>query len=290
MTSNQLESLLRVELTAVHQQFIHMLSLRQWNDKMLLSRITEVDSVDFKNAMQIIELLVSRHQPIHLRSQSIRPGSDIASILQSELRMEEDFAKVLGQITTTDPEEMKRVDKASAPRNAYRQWLHKQLKNTDVPGASKDAEESLADLLAQLIALIEQPMLHAFLMTRAGDHHAADNAWRLSGAAMLYATALVKRGALNGHVPTPATVPPVKMSNTPALAFSADLELAGKCSSLARLAAQDVSDDAAGRICIRIADDCDLISKMQIKDDFPAKFGRSKVFESFSGTCAKHLV
>lgn len=72
-----LTHLLRVELTAVHQQFFHVLALRFFNDEELSAQITAVDSEDFKNAMLIIDLLVGEGLPIALPSHQFHPGSDI---------------------------------------------------------------------------------------------------------------------------------------------------------------------------------------------------------------------
>lgn len=42
--AEHLVRLLRTEVTAVHQQFVHILALRQWKNEDLLSRITAVDA------------------------------------------------------------------------------------------------------------------------------------------------------------------------------------------------------------------------------------------------------
>jgi bacterioferritin (cytochrome b1) len=289
MDLEHLTRLLRTELTAVHQQFFHMLALRQWKNRDLLSRITEVDSEDFKNAMQIIDLLVSRSIPIKLASQRILPGSDIASILRSELQMEERFADVLDATQVVDSEAMARVSRAAAPRRAYRDWLGKQIGRTTPASVPCETKPSMAELLAHLIALIEQAMLHAFLLWHLGHRNGADNAWRLSGAAMLYGTAIVRRGALMNALPTPASSSPVEMAASPSDAFDADMVLVKRCADLARTAAEEEDDEATSRLCLRVADDCDLIANMEMDQDFPAVFGRSPVFESFAATRDRHL-
>lgn len=285
----QLARLLRMELTAVHQQFFHMLALRQWKNRELLGRITEVDSEDFRNAMQIIELLVSRDFPIALDSQQVLPGSDVPSILRSESRLEEEFAGVLAATQVAEAEAVARVDRAAAPRQAYREWLARQIAGVTPANTGSETKPSMAELLAHLTALVEQAMLHAFLLRRLGRHGRADNAWRLSGAAMLYVTALVRRGAAMKAVPTPAPVSPVRMAAGPAEAFDADIFSVGRCAALARRAAEDADDDASAGLSRRIADDCDLIAGMEPDQDFAATFGRSPVFESFAATRDKFL-
>ena len=291
MTSDleHLTRLLRTELTAVHQQFFHMLALRQWKNKDLLSRIIEVDTEDFKNAMQIIELLVSRDLPVTLPSQQVCPGSDISSILRSEFRMEEHFADVLDATQVTDSEAIALVDRAAAPRQAYREWLAEQIDTTVSASAPHETKQSMAEFVAHLIALVEQAMLHAFFLWHLGHRNWADNAWRLSGAAMLYGAALVRRGARVNAVPNPACINPVEMAASPSEAFDADIFLVKRCADLGRIAAEEENDEATGGLCLRIACDCDLIANMDMDQDFPAVFGRSPVFESFEATRERHV-
>jgi bacterioferritin (cytochrome b1) len=287
----KLTRLLRIELTAVHQQFSHMLALRQWKDEDLLRRITEVDTEDFRNAMQIIDLLVANGLPINLESHRFFPGSDIASVVRSELRIEQQFADILVKTKVADPEAKARVQRASAPRREYREWLTSQADSSSDALANGETGKPMAEFLAHLIVLVEQPMLHAFLLWHLGDRTGADNAWRLSGAAMLYGAALVKRGAAKNRVPIPATIPGVRMAANQSEAHAADTELVKLCASVARHAAEtEAADDAAmGRLCVRIADDCDLIADMKLGEDFPAVFGRSPAFESFATTRDRHL-
>jgi len=285
----QLTRLLRAELTVVHQQFFHMLALRQWGNEDLLSRITDVDTEDFKNAMQIIDLLVSRGLPVTLASHQFHPGSDIASILQSELRIERHFADILDAIRIADPDGAARANRAAAPRQAYREWLQERMDATTPEIVSHETTPSMGEFLAQLIALVEQAMLHAFLLWHQGRGIGADNAWRLSGAAMLYGTAVVRCGALLDAIPTPASIPSVQMAESASEAFDADMMLVRRCADLGRDAAEADGDDATRRTCLRIVDDCDLVADMKMDQDFPAVFGRSPVFESFAATRERHL-
>jgi hypothetical protein len=255
----------------------------------VLSHVTAIDTEDFKNAMQIIDLLISCGLEVHLESDRIFPGSDIASILRAELRMEERVAAVLSEIEVAGPEAQARVRRAAAPRREYRDWLKGQVDASEPADRGGDTGEAMAEFLAHLIALVELPMLHAFLHWRLGNRVAADNAWRLSGAAMLYGAALVRRGAQSGKVPTPGPIPEARMAATPSKAFHADIELVIHCASLGRGAAGAAPDEAMARLCNRVADDCHLIAGMEMDRDFPAEFGRSPVFESFAATRAKHL-
>jgi hypothetical protein len=62
-----------------------------------------------------------------------------------------------------------------------------------------------------------------------------------------------------------------------------------RCADLGRSAAEAGEDGVTRRLCLRIADDCDLIADMEMDQEFPAVFGRSPVFESFVATRDRHL-
>jgi bacterioferritin (cytochrome b1) len=288
--TDDLLRLLRAELTAVHQQFVHMLALRQWQRGELLDRITAIDTVDFKNAMQIIDSLVSRGNPVSLPSHSFRPGRDVTSILFSEMQMEQHLSRVIETLDITGEAARAYVDKAAAPRGTYRDWLNAEIAKLGPRDRGEDTTPpSLASFIAELIALVEQPMLHAFKLWHSGQNAEADNAWRLSGAAMLYGTAIIKRAALSGDMPAPAVSPAVQMQEDRTTAFEADMALVQSCADIGRKAADASGDTAMRRVCSKIAEDCDIILDMEPDGEFPATFGRSPVFESFSATREKHL-
>ncbi len=284
-----LTRLLRVELTAVHQQFFHMLALKQWKNEEELGRVTEIDTEDFQNAMQIIDTLVSRKQPIHLGAHQFVPGSDLATVLYAENRMEEQVAEVLQTLEVTGSDANARLKRASAPRPEYRAWLKTRLSGLDTTENSPATHETMAKFVAALIALVEQPMLHAFHFWQNDCRFEADNFWRISGAAMLYGAALIKRGALMNALPTPARIPSVRMGGDLESAFLSDRILAQRCIELGRSAARAEREETIQRLCLRIADDCDLIANMEIGGNFPATFGRSSAFESFGATRDRHL-
>jgi hypothetical protein len=107
---------------------------------------------------------------------------------------------------------------------------------------------------------------------------------------MLYETAIVRRAALANAIPEPSRIDPVEMAASPSEAFERDISLARNCAHSGRIAAEQEEDEAMRRLCLRIAEDCDLIADMEINQDFPAVFGRSPVFESFAATREKHVV
>ena len=86
--SDSLNDVLRCEMTAVNQQFIHVLALREWGDDETAERIMQVDFVDFPNAMRIIDYLVETKTPIRIVSGRFTPGTNHRDILRAEQTME----------------------------------------------------------------------------------------------------------------------------------------------------------------------------------------------------------
>ena len=68
----KLRTLLREELTAVHQQFVHMIALREWGDEAFAASIANVDNVDFRVAMKVMNHLVSIGATLDLSRPTIR--------------------------------------------------------------------------------------------------------------------------------------------------------------------------------------------------------------------------
>ncbi|MCP4765290.1 MAG: hypothetical protein GY875_03380 [Gammaproteobacteria bacterium] len=79
---------LRCELDATNQQFVHILALKLRGEQQAARRITEVDDVDFANAIRIIDYLVATNTPIVLPAGLCVPGTDYLSMLISERAME----------------------------------------------------------------------------------------------------------------------------------------------------------------------------------------------------------
>ena len=72
-------------------------------------------------------------------------------------------------------------------------------------------------------------------------------------------------------------------------AFLSDMALTRRCAEFGRKVAAEADNEEMRRTCLRISEDCDLILSMKAEGEFPATFGRSPVFESFSTTREKHL-
>ena len=143
--------------------------------------------------------------------------------------MEVGFAEFLDGVSVSTSEARSRVNRATAPRRAYQTWLENELAKTSGIGVTDDTGEAVAEMMAYLIALIEQAMAHAFVLWHKDDRPGADLAWKISGAAMLYATEIVRCGALENRVPVPAPIPAVEPDMTGKAAFVRDIELLNRC-------------------------------------------------------------
>lgn len=284
-----LTQILRTQLAAVNQQFFHILALRQWNDETLLPVITEVDKSDFRNAMRIIGLLVAKHHPISLEAYCFAPGSDFQSILQSELHMERAFAAQLDGVRISDPRAIVLVEGALKPRAGYRAWLIERTGTAEPYPTPSPPQSARADFVALLVRLVEQAMMHAYVQRDHGYHDAADTAWRISGAAMLYGTAIVRRGALSNAIQAPSEIGILDMALDPVAAAAADRSLVEACADAGRRAAEEEVDDKMARLLCRIAGECDRIAKMNAGDKLPAELGHSPAFESFKATLDRQV-
>ena len=206
--TDSLNDLLRWELTAVNQQFIHVLALREWGDDETAERIMEVDFVDFPNAMRIIDYLVETGTPIAIGSGRFTPGTDTRSILLSEQAMELQLSTAIATAAWTDDRARALISTAEGPRVSYAVWLTDRLNSAShrASDATLTGTET-ASLVAHLIAMIEQTMVHAFMHWHGGDPAGADSAWASSGAAMMHLTELVHLFAAHRTVPGPGEIP-----------------------------------------------------------------------------------
>ena len=88
-------SLFRCELTAVNQQFVHILALREQGDQETAARIAEIDDIEFPNTMRIAEHLIARDVPIKISGDDFVTGWDHESILAAERTMEDRMESAL---------------------------------------------------------------------------------------------------------------------------------------------------------------------------------------------------
>ena len=277
MTEDVLRNLNRVlgvQLAAVQQHFIHVLMLRAWNEEAAADRITSIDAVDLPNAMRIVDYLVSAgHTPTlasnHRTLAGIMPGpgDSLNAVCAAEKKLEDRMGDVLASVERelSPCRRNVAIELVTVPREgraAYRDWLHRQLEHPcDEASPSRmtdPAKRGLDSLFANLMVMIDQTLMHAFVHRHRGEFDLADSVWEMSGGAMMHATGIVNSLAPRHVAPDPAravmhgdvALPRVAAESTGAL--ENDRQLAERCRAAAQRAAvvQQEMDltDACGRI------------------------------------------
>jgi bacterioferritin (cytochrome b1) len=288
--SDPLTDILRCEMTAVNQQFIHFLALREWGDDETAERIMRVDRVDFPNAMRIIDYLVETKTPIAIASGSCTPGTNYRDILLSEQTMERQISAAIEKSSCTDDRAQALISAAAEPREAYAAWLTDRLNRTnhDESGATL-AGTGTARVIAHLIASIEQTMVHAFVHWHGGDPDGADAAWASSGAAMMHMTKMVQLFAAHRTVPVPGDIPAPHIAGEPAEALDLDRQLAVRCADEAARASDECEEIAIASLCRKIADRCLELSRWSPGQAHPAVNDIPAAFGSFEATLKKFV-
>ena len=281
----QLNRLLRFELTAVNQQFIHVLALRDWGYGEAAERIMEVDYVDFPNAMRIIDYLVQQGMPVSVGSERPALGTDYRGILSAELAFEQRLLAAIEHMSLSSERACALLSAARAPRRAYAAWLESQLDGAVVDEPVKDAllAESYG-VFAHLIALIEQTLVHAFVHRHQGDVESADAAWATCGAAMMQATEFVHLFTVHGTLPLAAELPPLQLAGQSAAAHEFDRGLIDSCAREAAAAANACGDTEIGGLCRRIARYSSRLSAWKTGEAHPALGDNPAVFSSFEAS------
>ena len=283
--TDTLNDLLRWELTAVNQQFIHVLALREWGDDETADRIMEVDFVDFPNAMRIIDYLVQTGTPIAIGPGSFTPGTDYRSILLSEQALERQISAAIAKAVCTDARARALISTAQEPRESYAAWLTGRLNGASHrESVATLAGTETASLFAHLITMIEQTMVHAFMHWHGDDRDSADGAWASSGAAMMHLTELVHLFAAHRTVPGPGEIPAPQIAGEPAEAFDLDCQLAASCADEAAMASVGNEEPALANLCQQIADRCLELSRWSPKQVHPAASTNPAAFSSFEAT------
>lgn len=267
---SSLAAALRWQLTAVEQHFIHVLILKPRGAQDAVDAIMRVDEIDLANSMRLVEYFVSQgvvpvlHAPgSDATHRAPRPGGDLSAALQAERRLEAGLGPAL---------QAARDAVASGPDRAALPWLLESLEARtrhanwlahaagaeaiDAPASElpSDAMAAANALFLQLLIVIEQGLVHAFVQRSAGRHDAADAAWMLSAAGMKYATSMTTvMGRLRlaprpgDSAPSPALLRP-QIRLTPADAAARDRALAARCAGLSDRAADTLSATDLGGV------------------------------------------
>ena len=265
---------LGVQLAAVQQHFIHVLMLRVWNEKAVADRIMSIDAVDLPNAMRIVDHVVSTGRPPTLASDHRTlagdmpgPGENLNAVYAAEERLE---YRLKEELTSVERElapyaESVPIELVSIPlesRYAYQDWLRQRLEHPCdgmKPGEfACPAKLSLDSLFANLMVMINQTLVHAFVHWHGGKRDLANSVWEMSGAAMMHATSIVNALAPRHVAPDPAhavmegDVALPRVAAGPAKASENDHLLAERCCAVARRAAITQQEADLAATCARI--------------------------------------
>ena len=265
---------LGLQLAAVQQHFIHVLMLRAWDEEIVADRITSIDTVDLPNAMRIVDHVVSTgHLPAlagdyrTLAGNMPGPGDSLNAVYAAETHLDSRLRDVLTAVERelTPYARNVPIELVSIPlesRLAYQDWLRQRLEHPCdgvQPGNVADSAKLGQDsLFANLMVMINQTLVHAFVHWHAGERDLADSTWEMSGAAMMHAAGIVNALAPRHVAPEPtraamqgkAALPCVAAARPDALAN--DRRLAEQCRIAAQRAAIAGQDADLAALCGRI--------------------------------------
>lgn len=285
-----LDGLLRCELTAVHQQFTHVLALNEWGLTETADRIMDVDYVDFPNAMRIIDYLVRTGKPLSIDAERPSFGYDHRSILIAEQNLERRLTGILDIATANNDQEQEFISVARAPREAYARWLtHRIDQLASGTTSNQNPHSEIADLYAHLLVAIEQTLCHAFVHWHHGERSIADAAWAVSGAAMVQGTDLVRLFAAQDSMLSVGSMPPLLIATDPGKALENDRTLAALCAQQATKTAETCGEPEIASLCRKIADQCRKISEWQVGEPHPAVSHNPPAFASFEATLRRYV-
>ena len=265
-----LTGVLRAQMTAVNQQFTHIVALRAWGDRALAERITQVDNADFATAIRVIAFLVSRGAVPSPGPDNVVPGATGAESLLAELVVEERLAAAIAAADCRAEEARGLIAEAAAPRASYARWLRRQTRAADCRPRPPGGNGAVDALFSALMTWIEQTTIHAFLHWRRPNRAMADAAWASSGAAMMRATALTRALAALRTTPAPGRIEAPRVSGDPSEAQELDRAIALKCAELAQAAAGTADDTLVRTECGLTAEMASLISAWRPAAPHPA--------------------
>lgn len=293
MTDRQTESLtrlLRCELTAVNQQFTHVLGLQAWGETETADRIMVVDYVDFPNAMRIADFFVRTGTPIVLGPDRSKPGADYRDILLVERAFEREVAEIIAAADCHDARAHALIAKAEAPRAAYAGWLDARIAGAvSTPPQARPFPETAA-LFGHLLAVIEQSLMQAFVHWHADRRDRADAAWASSGAAMMQATAYVAHFSARDSLPLSSDPPAPRVARTSDQALAYDASLAEDTARVATEASAACADAALSKLCRGIAAQFTAIAAWQPGTPHPAVGDVPPAFSDFEATLRKFVI
>ncbi len=282
-----LKGLLRTQLTAVNQQFVHILALRSWGEREAADRINAVDRIDFPVCMKILNHLVVVGEPLALEFSAFAPGDTLQKICAAELEIERRMAERLSLDLDNEHPARRWLEDARRPRHAYVEWLDDHAAQLSVAVEREADDTPLNVMFAHLIALVEQPMAHAFVHWRRGDAGDANVAWATSGVAMTRAGRLTRAMAAFGDTPKAPASARLSIREDPKAAIERDRELAKLCAQAAARAAESITGEIANHCrdieayARRLSDHRDGVH--------PSLLEAAPCFQSFESTLKRYV-
>lgn len=275
---DQVQSALRNQLAAAKQHFIHVLVLEVRKDSASAAEISNIDSVDLPSAMQLVDHLVrNKHSMDTCNSREDlleampAPGFSNHEIAASERRLETELGTAFERALQTTscssdqrPRDLRSVSHGS--RESYHTWLSQWAHRTDSDfpvtlDLTEAQARSIDTIFANMMVMIDQTMIHAFVQLHAGQYALADLTWEVSGAAMMHATDITKRLARRGLCADPKRavtfsqqhVPGHNILYNPMKAFQADRKLAAHSVKIGRSAEETLADTKFADIAKQLA-------------------------------------
>ncbi|MEM9477421.1 MAG: hypothetical protein AAGA71_19185 [Pseudomonadota bacterium] len=273
-----LSVLLAELLGVVSQQFFHMITLQRLGHAAAYRRIREVDDVDFKTAMKIVDALLPEPGFFALAAHSIRPEGQVADILGAELAAENRFACMLESMIVAGPVARELVDLVKAPRASYRKWLEAELESVREVAKPAPERPEVTALFTHLLQLMEQTLINAMAWHRSGHVAEANTTWQISGASMVY---LRELAPFVPRVPSHQLVVPILEILSERQRFFADIGMVRDVMQAVQASAADGRDPAFCALCARIAEDCALLLETKFGEPIRATLGYSPVFVDF---------
>lgn len=286
-----LNLLLRLELTAVNQQFIHILALHHAGDAVRAARIYEVDRVDFPNVLRLVDHLVAT-DGLSFVAELPQPGVGLAGMLAAEAVIEDRLQALLAGAPVLSGVACRLHDAAATPRRGYRAWLDDERSSAPyIAAADRSADwlPAIDRLFSCLIVVLEQLMIHAFVYRHRGRTSSADIAWAISGVAMVAAGDLVTGLADLGAAPRPVMMDLSQVSMAPEAAARSDQRLLTACAAIASEVAAGALPSSLVSLCQRIATDSRDFAAWQTALPHPALERCAPSFKSFDATWRKFV-
>lgn len=268
---DRLNAVLRWDLTAVNQYFLHIMVLHAWGDGETARDIARVNNADVANTMRVLEHIVAAggrpelctaEEPFTARLPVI--GGSHADMYDADLALEgrlyQAFEAVRAPLAIAgDAHAEALVADALSRREPHAAWLDDKRRATPAPADDAeplfgDATEHLNRLLAELVVAVEQALAHAFVLWHAGDEARASTVWTASFDTMMHGKSIVDLFGAAGTAPSLMAVAAEgdiegpRVGRTVAEALALERATADRCRVGAATAGAALDGDAA-RIC-----------------------------------------